>query len=60
MIDQGNKTQHSAILLSCTENGIIVYDQWEGNPLARRLIPWYAANRAFSGDSFWGIAAEDE
>lgn len=45
-------SRHAAILESRVTAGLIVWDQWVGRPVNRRLILWNGAGLSNNGNSF--------
>ncbi|KAH9408445.1 hypothetical protein TYRP_012120 [Tyrophagus putrescentiae] len=53
--DTPNLSQHSAIFIRCEPQGIRVFDQWRGQPISMRLIPWRGWNQN-AGKNYYTIA----
>src|SRR2546426_377833 len=45
----GYAHQHTAIFVGCESAGIRVWDQWNGTPIASRLIRWAGSSSQYSG-----------
>lgn len=56
MYDEPHLHQHTAIFVQCESSGIRVYDQWNGTPIAYRVIPWVGRSLQYSGNNFWTVA----
>ncbi len=54
--DEPHLQQHTAIFVKCERDGIRVWDQWNAQPLASRVIPWKGRTKRYTGDNFWTIA----
>ncbi len=54
--DAPNLHQHTAVFVKCEDTGIRVWDQWNGTPLAYRIIPWHGSSQQYSGINFYTIA----
>lgn len=52
---------HAAILASVTSDGLLVWDQWVGRPVAQRVIRFKAGqgDKVNDGDAFHVILADD-
>ncbi len=48
--------QHTAIFVRCEAAGIRVYDQWNGTPIAFRIIPWQGHSTQYTGNNFYTVA----
>jgi hypothetical protein len=54
----GNHTDgrsHAAILIAEQDDGLQVWDQWTGHPVAQRTIRWGQPKASNSGDAFYVI-----
>ena len=55
--DEPHLHQHTAIFVKCETTGIKVWDQWNGTPIASRIIPWTGGSSPqYTGNNFWTIA----
>ena len=54
--DEPNLHQHTAIFVKCETTGIRVWDQWNGTPIASRIISWGGGSPQYTGNNFWTIA----
>lgn len=53
--DHPSLAQHSAIFIRCERDGIRVFDQWRGQPISNRVIPWRGWNQN-AGKAYYTIA----
>lgn len=55
--DEPHLHQHTAIFVKCETEGIRVYDQWNGTPIAYRVIHWtHGSSPQYTGDNFYTVA----
>lgn len=48
-------SMHAAVYVSKDANGILVWDQWVGRPVSRRVIRWNGSGLANNGNSYYVI-----
>lgn len=51
----GSYRGHAAVYVGQDSNGIQVWDQWVGRPVAPRTIRWTGSGISNNGDSFYVI-----